>query len=175
MNGGMLTGDVVALRARRESDIPILDAELHDDVVTYGRGDSRPWRPIPPGSTASSYRITDPAADPAHFSVVELASEELAGGALLWGVDTHNRMGHVGISLRPSFRGRGLGTDTVRVLCRYGFEIRRSGTWVTWYTTRPPKTPGSTSRTAASTACWTTASPGSRPERTRWAWAGRTP
>jgi RimJ/RimL family protein N-acetyltransferase len=124
MNGGMLTGEVVALRARRESDVPILDAELHDDVATYSRGDSRPWRPIPPGSAASSYRITDPAADPAHFSVVELASEELAGDALLWGVDTHNRVGHVGISLRPSFRGRGLGTDTVRVLCRYGFEIR---------------------------------------------------
>ena len=124
MNGGMLTGEVVALRARRESDIPVLDAELHDDAATYSRGDSRPWRPIPPGSAASSYRITDPAADPAHFSVVELASEELAGDALLWGVDTHNRVGHVGISLRPSFRGRGLGTDTVRVLCRYGFEIR---------------------------------------------------
>jgi predicted dehydrogenase len=52
---------------------------------------------------------------------------------------------------------------------------RRSGTWVTWCTTPPPRTPGSTSGTAASTACWTTASPGSRRARTRWAWAGRTP
>ncbi len=124
MNGGMLTGEVVVLRARRESDIPILEAELHDDVATYSRGDNRPWRPVPPGSPGSAYRITDPAADPAHFSVVELASEELAGDALLWGVDTHNRVAHVGISLRPSFRGRGLGTDAVRVLCRYGFEVR---------------------------------------------------
>ena len=31
---------------------------------------------------------------------------------------------HIGLSLRPSFRGRGLGIDTVRLLCRYGFEIR---------------------------------------------------
>jgi RimJ/RimL family protein N-acetyltransferase len=28
------------------------------------------------------------------------------------------------MALRPSFRGRGLGTDVVRVLCRYGFETR---------------------------------------------------
>jgi len=124
MNSGMLTGEVVALRARRESDIPILDAELHDDVATYSRTDNRPWRPVPPGSPASTYRITDPASDPACFSVVEMASEELAGSALLWGVDNHSRLAHLGISLRPSFRGRGLGTDTVRVLCQYGFEIR---------------------------------------------------
>jgi RimJ/RimL family protein N-acetyltransferase len=62
--------------------------------------------------------------DPACFSVVDLATGELAGDAVLWGVDSHNRLGHVGISLRPSARGRGLGTDTVRVLCRYGFAIR---------------------------------------------------
>jgi len=120
----MLTGEVAALRARHDSDIAILDAELHDDVASRIRTDSRPWRPLPPGSPASPFRITDPDADPASFSVVELASGELAGGAVLWGVDAHNRLGHLGIALRPSFRGRGLGTDTVRLLCRYGFEIR---------------------------------------------------
>ena len=43
---------------------------------------------------------------------------------MLWGIDLHNRSAHVGISLRPAFRGRGLGGDVVRVLCRYGFAIR---------------------------------------------------
>jgi RimJ/RimL family protein N-acetyltransferase len=61
--------------------------------------------------------------DVACFSVVELASGELAGEALVWGIDVHNRTAHLGISLRPGFRGRGLSTDTVRVLCRYGFAI----------------------------------------------------
>jgi RimJ/RimL family protein N-acetyltransferase len=55
---------------------------------------------------------------------VELASGDLAGEALLWGIDLHNRSAHLGISLRPAFRGRGLATDAVRVLCRYGFAIR---------------------------------------------------
>ena len=60
----------------------------------------------------------------ARFSVVELTSGELAGDAVLWGIDLHNRVAHVGLSLRPTFRGRGLGTDVVRVLCRYAFEVR---------------------------------------------------
>ena len=120
----MLRGEVVALRARQDSDIPILETELHDDVVTYSRGDNRPWRPLPPGSDSSPYRIRDPHADPPVFSVVELASNELAGDAMLWGLDPHNRSAHLGVALRPAFRGRGLGTDVVRVLCRYGFETR---------------------------------------------------
>jgi RimJ/RimL family protein N-acetyltransferase len=120
----MLRGELVALRARQDSDIPVLDAELHDDMPTWSRSDNRAWRPLPPGSDASQYRIRDPLFDPAVFSVVELASDELAGDASLWGVDLHNRFAHLGMALRPSFRGRGLGTDVVRVLCRYGFETR---------------------------------------------------
>jgi GNAT superfamily N-acetyltransferase len=61
--------------------------------------------------------------DSAAFSVVHLASGELAGEALVWGIDRHNRSAHLGISLRPGFRRRGLGTDTVRLLCGYGFAI----------------------------------------------------
>jgi RimJ/RimL family protein N-acetyltransferase len=48
---------------------------------------------------------------------------ELAGEALLWGIDRYNRMAHIGLALRPAFRGRGLGADIVQVLCRYGFAI----------------------------------------------------
>src|SRR5215472_8748229 len=120
----MLRGRLAGLRAREDDDIAILDAELHDDVLTRVRADSRPWRPVPPGSAASEYRVAGDRDDIARFSVVELASGELAGEALLWGIDLHNRSAHVGLSLRPAFRGRGLGTDAVRVLCRYGFAIR---------------------------------------------------
>jgi len=119
----MLRGERAGLRAREDDDIAILDAELHDDVLTRVRADARPWRPVPPGSAASGYRVTGDREDVARFSVVELESGELAGEALLWGIDLHNRTAHVGLSLRPAFRGRGLGTDAVRVLCRYGFAI----------------------------------------------------
>lgn len=50
------------------------------------RADSRPWQPIPPGSPASPYIVTEPADDAAIFSVVRLATDELAGEALLWGI-----------------------------------------------------------------------------------------
>ncbi|MGH8918843.1 MAG: GNAT family N-acetyltransferase, partial [Actinomycetes bacterium] len=88
------------------------------------QADSRPWRPIPPGSAASPYAVTEPRDDAACFSVVELATGELAGEALLWAIDLHNRLAHLGLSLRPACRGRGLGTDVVLALCGYGFTIR---------------------------------------------------
>ncbi len=61
--------------------------------------------------------------DAACFSVVAVADGELVGEALLWGIDRHNRLGHVGLALRPAFRGRGLGVETLRLLCRYGFAV----------------------------------------------------
>jgi RimJ/RimL family protein N-acetyltransferase len=119
----MLKGEKVALRARQESDIPVFEAELHADVATYGRASSRPWRPVPPGSPDSPFRVQRDDSSAA-FSALEVPTGELAGEAALWGIDTHNRVAHIGLSLRQAFRGKGLGTDIVRVLCRYGFEIR---------------------------------------------------
>lgn len=126
MNGNMLRGELTGLRARAEADVAILHAELYEDVATRVRADSRPWVPIPPGPGSPYWAGEEApkAADAALFSVIELATDELAGEGLLWGVDPHNRSAHIGISLRPSFRGRGFGVDAVRVLCRYGFAIR---------------------------------------------------
>jgi RimJ/RimL family protein N-acetyltransferase len=118
----MLEGNLVILRARRESDVPILHSELQDDVVTRSRADSRPWRPLP--ANRSPYNTDNPSDDIAIFSIVEKAGGDLAGEALLWSIDTHNRVAHLGVSLRPAYRGRGLGEDTVQVLCHYGFTVR---------------------------------------------------
>jgi RimJ/RimL family protein N-acetyltransferase len=120
----MLRGNIIGLRARHETDVPVLQAELYDDVVTRSKADSRPWRPIAPGSAASPFAVSDPTDDAACFSVVQISDDELVGEALLWGIDLHNRTAHLGISLRPAFRGRGLGADAVRVLCHYGFAVR---------------------------------------------------
>ncbi|SDZ02275.1 Protein N-acetyltransferase, RimJ/RimL family [Amycolatopsis xylanica] len=120
----MLRGDKVGLRARHETDVPVLHAELYDDVATQALASSRPWRPIAPGSAVSPYAVADPSDEVVAFSVVQLADDELVGEALLWGIDVHNRTAHLGLSLRPAFRGRGLSTDVVRVLCHYGFAVR---------------------------------------------------
>ncbi|MEO6700224.1 MAG: GNAT family protein [Jatrophihabitantaceae bacterium] len=120
----MLTGTAVLLRARLESDVATLHAGLYEDVASRSRSDARPWRPIPPGPS-SPFRVREDDDRSAEaFSVIELATGELAGAAVLWAIDTHNRLGHAGLSLLPAFRGRGLGRDVLRVLCHYGFTIR---------------------------------------------------
>jgi RimJ/RimL family protein N-acetyltransferase len=122
----MLRGELVELRARSEDDGRILHAELYDDTDTWVRSDTRPWVPVPfgPGSPHWTGDEAPSASDTVVFAVTELATGGLAGEALLWGIDLHNRSAHLGLSLRPACRGRGLGGDTVRVLCRYGFAIR---------------------------------------------------
>ncbi|GAA2291919.1 GNAT family protein [Nonomuraea roseoviolacea subsp. roseoviolacea] len=120
----MLKGSKVALRARHEEDIPILHAELHDDVVTASRAVGRPWRPIAPDSKESQFVVDDTAQGRVAFSVVELDGGTLVGTATLWGIDDHNRSAHIGLGLLPSARGKGYGSNVVAVLCHYGFVVR---------------------------------------------------
>lgn len=55
----MLRGERVGLRARHESDIPILMAELYNDVATRSRADSRPWVPVSPQDKKQPYGVDD--------------------------------------------------------------------------------------------------------------------
>lgn len=119
-----MRGARIGLRARLESDVPVLHSEVYDDVATWSRAGSSPWRPVAPGSARSPFAMTEPSADTDCFSVVELESLELVGEAVLWGVDLDTRRAHVGMSLRPAFRGRGFGVDILRTLCEYGFAVR---------------------------------------------------
>jgi RimJ/RimL family protein N-acetyltransferase len=120
----MLKGSKIGLRARHEDDIPILHAGLDDDVVNYSRSEVGPWRPITPGSKNSQYVVDDTEQRHVPFSVVELEGGALAGAAVLWKIDNHNRSAHIGLGLLPSSRGKGYGTDAVAVLCHYGFVVR---------------------------------------------------
>ena len=114
----------VGLRARHSGDVGVLHAELYDDVAVRARADNRPWVPMAADSADAIHAVRPGTEAFAPFSVVELESGELAGEAVLWGVDTHNRSAHLGISLRPAFRGKGLAVDVIRALCEYGFAVR---------------------------------------------------
>ncbi len=118
----MLHGDKVTLRGRLEADVAVLDAELFGDVETFSRAAGFAWRPRVLGA-ASIYAETEPNDRTAVFSIVARETGELLGTTLLWGIDLHNRNAHVGITLRPGYRGQGFGTDTVRVICRYAFMV----------------------------------------------------
>lgn len=118
----MLRGEHVYLRARVEADVPILHGELYDDVAGHARADGRAWRPTP-RSTGSPYDPKAPSEGSAVFTVVAVDDDEVAGEALLWHIDLHNRSAHVGIALVPAARGRGLGTETLDVLAGYAFDV----------------------------------------------------
>ncbi|MFI6015963.1 GNAT family N-acetyltransferase [Streptomyces sp. NPDC051243] len=119
----MLRGSKVGLRARHEEDIPILRAELYDDVVNSSRAEAGPWRPISPGSKDPRLMVDHQEQGRVPFSVVELEGGTLVGSANLWGIDNHNRSAHIGLGLLPASRGKGYGTDVVAVLCHYGFVV----------------------------------------------------
>ncbi|RBM05488.1 GNAT family N-acetyltransferase [Streptomyces sp. PT12] len=120
----MLRGGEVGLRARYDDDIPVLRAELYDDMVNSARAEGGPWRPITPGSNDPRLVVDDREQGRVQFSVVELEGGTLIGTATLWGIDYHNRCAHIGLGLLPSSRGQGDGTDVVAVLCHYGFAVR---------------------------------------------------
>lgn len=119
----MLRGPRIGLRARSEPDLPQLQEQLHNDLLAGSAADSRAWRPVPPGSAAWPHAGTDPTEDATCFSVVDLADGSLAGEALLWGIDTHHRTARIGVALFPASRHQGLGTEVLKVLCRYGFAV----------------------------------------------------
>lgn len=121
----MLRGEKVGLRAVVESDLPLLN-EIDADVEVAMVASGSPWRPpsLAESAAALARRESDPPSDRVFFAIQELATGELAGDAQLWGIDPHNRCANLGFSLRAQMRGRGLGTDTVRTLCDYGFRVR---------------------------------------------------
>jgi len=124
MSGDYLSGEHVALRARAAEDVPILQLQLYEDVVTRSYADTRPWRPIPRDPALSPYAVTEVSDDVAFFSVVTVGQGELAGEALLYGIDLHNRLAYAGLALLPGFRGRGWSVEVLRLLCAYGFAVR---------------------------------------------------
>jgi RimJ/RimL family protein N-acetyltransferase len=121
-----MDGDLVTLRAIERDDIPTLLGwdQLWD---TFPEISDQPYVPKSleevlkayDGDEESSYRPGD-----SYVPFAIVVGEDLVGSCCLWGVDLHNRRTHLGIGLGPEFRGKGYGTDAVRVILRYAFEHR---------------------------------------------------
>jgi RimJ/RimL family protein N-acetyltransferase len=123
----MLRGERIGLRTIAAEDLAVFDAEVHGDVELMMIAAGGPW--LPPSLEREQARFgashtDEPDRTRVTFAIEELATGELAGDAQLWGIDLHHRRAHLGYLLRPGFRGRGLGTDTIRTLCDYGFRVR---------------------------------------------------
>lgn len=126
----MLTGERVLLRALSRDDVPMTH-RLDADVDLHQVVNIDAWRPQ---SLEAAYaRFDKELADPpdsaklAMFAVVPRDRADDPGAAvgygLLWDINVHQRTAHLGLGLVPEARGQGYGSDTVRVLCDYGFRV----------------------------------------------------
>jgi RimJ/RimL family protein N-acetyltransferase len=125
----MLHGRLVTLRDIRRPDLATIHRELASDVATASLAEVDPWRPRTLARREAEFdrALTEPE-DLRHvrFAVQERddPAGELVGTTGLWNVDLHNGTAHIGVQLVRSVRGRGLGTDVVRVMCHYAFAVR---------------------------------------------------
>ncbi len=126
----MLVGSVAALREVRREDVPVIHSLVGTDPTVHAEVQLTPWQPSTVDAAQARWddalrETPDPAAD-VEFTVQSATdiSGRCLGWATLWSLDLHQRTAHLGVGLIPSARGRGLGVDAVRLLCRYAFEVR---------------------------------------------------
>ncbi len=119
----------MVLREIRRADLEVIHRELYADVATSALAGVDPW--VPPLLARREARfdraLTEPEDDKrVLFAVCERSDDDrhLVGTVGLWGIDLHNSIAHIGLSLVPAVRGRGLATEALKVVCYYGFVVR---------------------------------------------------
>jgi RimJ/RimL family protein N-acetyltransferase len=122
-----LYGPDVYLRATTPDDAEQFH-DLWNDPETHLLVGQVPFVPISPdwvrtrldtGAKTEPDRTGD-----AWLAAVARADDTVLGIAGLWGFVPFLGYAHVGISLRPSVRAAGHGSQIVPLLCRYGFRFR---------------------------------------------------
>lgn len=116
-----LTGTKVVLRPFTEEDAPTMAAILRDPEVLLLTG-SAGTPPFPDERLRSWYAGRTEQNDRLDMGVVDRASGELVGEAVLNEWDERNRSCNFRTLIGPRGRDRGLGTETVRLIIGYGFE-----------------------------------------------------
>lgn len=122
----MLRGEKVVLRPIERDDVEQI-AGWEGDPEIWPQTSTLPYTPKSVADVLRDYdvegsellRSTDTEAP---FAVT--VDGELIGTVSLWGIDVHNRRGHLGITLGPDARGKGYGRDACRVLLGYAFRDR---------------------------------------------------
>ena len=118
----VLVGRTTYLRPVTGDDIETLArwwAEPETAVFQSGVIRPRPDQPIREMFKAWS---TNESGAGVAFSAVRRSDDELLGHVSLWGAELPTRGATLGVIMGPDARGRGLGTDALGILVRYGFE-----------------------------------------------------
>jgi RimJ/RimL family protein N-acetyltransferase len=125
----VLVGQVAALREKHRADVSVLHAAFGTDPLVHAVVDATPWLPRTVEAVQARYdKQLAEDGDPTTVGFVVQSATDAAGRCLgwatVWGIDLQQRTAHLGVSLIPAARGRGLGRDAVRLMCRYAFDVR---------------------------------------------------
>jgi RimJ/RimL family protein N-acetyltransferase len=120
----MLRGDLVGLGRILRSDVPTMAAWFDDPAYSTHLGNAGMYLT----DEAEAKWYDDSAAfkeTSQQFAIVELATGRHVGNCGLFACDPRKQHATLGIGIGdPAARGRGLGTEAVRLLCEYGFYFR---------------------------------------------------
>jgi RimJ/RimL family protein N-acetyltransferase len=115
-----LTGALVTLRAQQESDADAL-YEIAAELDTWELRNASPPRPVSRPEFLESFTKSITSNDGDAWLAIE-ADGALIGRCGLFHIDHLARTAEVGIGLQSAARGRGYGTDALRVLARLAFD-----------------------------------------------------
>jgi len=117
----LLVGERVRLRATTDEDFALLELWWNDPRVALLN--ARAIRPRPPGAHHERFRGWGANDDLSStgFSVVTRADDAFVGQVSLFGIDARDRGATFGIVIGPDHWSQGLGTETARLMVRYGF------------------------------------------------------
>ncbi|HMO95056.1 MAG TPA: GNAT family protein [Tepidiformaceae bacterium] len=115
-------GRLIRLRVREPEDEPLLHRWFNDVDVTEHLTVAYPVSHR--AELAFIERMSAPSFNIAEFAVETLADRRLIGGAGLFDVNPENRSAMLGIAIGDkTCWDSGYGTDTMRTLCRFGFDM----------------------------------------------------
>lgn len=118
----MITGEIVTLRPLRDADQEVLYG-LVADLGTWEENTPAAPTALTRAAFADRFhRWLTPEAGNTVFAIE--AGGTLIGRCDLFGLDELARSGEVGIGLVATARGRGAGTDALRLLVRFAFARR---------------------------------------------------
>jgi RimJ/RimL family protein N-acetyltransferase len=114
----------VRLRAVERDDV----AQLHLWQLDHDTWHLAEDEPYTPRSVAAALQRFDAGKawcpDDRYVPFAVDTAGKLSGHVCLWGLDLHNRSGHLGIALAPQARGRGTGQAACRLLLQHAFLDR---------------------------------------------------
>ena len=114
-----IEGDKIALGPIRRDLLPLYQAWINDLSVTR----FLVMRPMSLDEEIGWYEGVVKNERMVYFTIYELPSYRPIGGVDLHGIDLRNRTAELGIMIgEKEARGRGLGTEAVRLVCDYGFN-----------------------------------------------------